>query len=173
MNIYRLNTLPQEIVNQIAAGEVIERPASIVKELVDNSIDAKASKIEIKVVNGGIDLIEVSDNGVGIPEESLPDIFKAHTTSKISSLEDLNNLLTMGFRGEALSTILSIANVSMISKHVDSDIGSEISFKGFDDFTTRKSPREKGTVISVKNILKIFLLERNFLRQPKQSTRKY
>ncbi len=117
MKEYILNTLPQELVNQIAAGEVIERPASVVKELIDNSIDAKATKIQIRIENGGIDLIEISDNGVGIPQESLNDIFKSHTTSKISSLEDLNSLLTMGFRGEALSTILSVSQVELISKY--------------------------------------------------------
>ena len=116
MEKIKLNTLPQEIVNQIAAGEVIERPASVVKELVDNSIDARATKIQVKVENGGIDLIEVSDNGIGIEEKNLENVFKPHTTSKISSLEDLNTLLTMGFRGEALSTILSVSDITLVSK---------------------------------------------------------
>ena len=164
MEGFKLNTLPQELVNQIAAGEVIERPASVVKELVDNSIDAKATKIQIKVVNGGMDLIEVSDNGRGIPQENLSDIFKPHTTSKISSLEDLNTLLTMGFRGEALSTILSVAEVSLISKPFNSDIGSKIVFKNFNDFTIKKAARESGTVVSVKNIFGNIPARRKFLK---------
>ena len=139
MKEYILNTLPQELVNQIAAGEVIERPASVVKELIDNSIDAKATKIQIRIENGGIDLIEISDNGVGIPQESLNDIFKSHTTSKISSLEDLNSLLTMGFRGEALSTILSVSQVELISKYVGSETASKITFRSFNDFDITKA----------------------------------
>ncbi|OGC36100.1 hypothetical protein A2369_00215 [candidate division WS6 bacterium RIFOXYB1_FULL_33_15] len=168
----KLNTLPQELVNQIAAGEVIERPASVVKELMDNSIDAQATKIEIKIVNGGIDLIEVSDNGNGIPQENLPSIFKAHTTSKISSFEDLNNLLTMGFRGEALSTILSVANVNLISKYVDSDIANEIVFKDFDNHTVKKTARESGTVVSVRNIFENIPARRKFLKSAQTEYKK-
>jgi DNA mismatch repair protein MutL len=161
---YKLNTLPQELVNQIAAGEVIERPASVVKELIDNSIDANATKIEIRVVNGGIDLIEVSDNGVGIPKESLSEIFQSHTTSKISSIEDLNELLTMGFRGEALSTILSIAQVCVISKYIDSDTGNKIDFKSYDDFTIKRAARQSGTIVLVKNIFGNIPARRKFLK---------
>ena len=164
MNTFKLNTLPQELVNQIAAGEVIERPSSVVKELMDNSIDAKATKIQIRVVNGGIDLIEVSDNGVGIPQENLAEIFKSHTTSKISSLEDLNTLLTMGFRGEALSTIVSVAEVSLVSKYIDSDTGAEILFKSFNDSSVKKAARESGTVVTVKNLFENIPARRKFLK---------
>lgn len=128
MNRVKLNRLSEEVVRQIAAGEVVERPASVVKELVDNSIDAKASKISLKIDNGGIDMIEVSDNGIGIPKENFKGIFEAHTTSKLQSIEDLNNLLSMGFRGEALSTISSISKVSAESRYEDDEIGSKIFF---------------------------------------------
>ena len=124
----KLTKLPQVIVNQIAAGEVVERPSSVVKELVDNAIDAEASKITIRVKNGGIDMIEVSDNGYGIPKEELPLIFDAHTTSKIETIEDLNTLISMGFRGEALSSITSVAKVSVTSKSADEEIANEIIF---------------------------------------------
>lgn len=168
----KLNKLPQELINQIAAGEVIERPSSIVKELVDNSIDAQATKITIKIVNGGIDLIEISDNGIGIPEENLSNIFDAHTTSKISSFEDLNNLLTMGFRGEALSTIVSIANIKLISKYQDEDIANEITFKSISDPIIKKAAREEGTSISVANIFENVPARKKFLKTPATEYRK-
>lgn len=168
-----LNKLPQELVNQIAAGEVIERPASVVKELVDNSIDAKASEIRVKVVNGGMDLIEVSDNGEGIPRANISEIFTAHTTSKISSFEDLNNLLTMGFRGEALSTILSVSNIRLISKYSDEEVGSQLVTKDGKQGTVKSSARESGTAITVENLLRMYLQEENFLRVNKLSTREY
>ncbi|NLE30786.1 DNA mismatch repair endonuclease MutL [Candidatus Dojkabacteria bacterium] len=172
MKEYILNTLPQELVNQIAAGEVIERPASVVKELIDNSIDAKATKIQIRIENGGIDLIEISDNGVGIPQESLNDIFKSHTTSKISSLEDLNSLLTMGFRGEALSTILSVSQVELISKYVGSETASKITFRSFNDFDITKAARESGTVVSVKGLFEKIPARRKFLKTPQTEYKK-
>ncbi|HHX99420.1 TPA: DNA mismatch repair endonuclease MutL [Candidatus Dojkabacteria bacterium] len=148
----KLNKLSDEVVRQIAAGEVIERPASVVKELVDNSIDAKASKITVKVKNGGIDLIEVSDDGIGIPKENLPLIFQSHTTSKLNSIEDLNTLLSMGFRGEALSTITSVAKVRTESKYEEEERANAIFFneKGASEIST--IAKEKGTTIKVENL---------------------
>ena len=152
MNKYVLNELSQDVVNKIAAGEVVERPASVVKELVDNSIDAGATKIQIKVVNGGIDLIEVSDNGSGIPKESLADIFKPHTTSKISSLEDLNNLLTMGFRGEALASIAAVANVELITKTENDEIGTRLVVEAGKVLEHEEIGCKTGTSITVRNL---------------------
>lgn len=159
-----LNRLPQELVNKIAAGEVIERPSSVVKELVDNSIDANATKITIKVVNGGIDLIEVSDDGIGIPQENLKDIFDAHTTSKISSFEDLNSLLTMGFRGEALSTVQSVSNTKILSKYTEEEIANEISFDSKGTKVIKKAAREAGTIVSVENLFGNIPARRKFLK---------
>ncbi len=167
-----LNKLPQELVNQIAAGEVIERPASVVKELVDNSIDAGATKITVKVVNGGIDSIEVSDNGVGIPRENIEDIFKAHTTSKISSLEDLNNLLTMGFRGEALSTIVSVSSVRLVSKYEGEELANEISYSNGTQSKVKSSARESGTSILVNNIFENIPARKKFLKSPQTEYKK-
>ena len=148
----KLNKLSDEVVRQIAAGEVIERPASVVKELVDNSIDAGASKITIKVKNGGIDLVEVSDDGIGIPKENLPLIFQSHTTSKLNSIEDLNTLLSMGFRGEALSTITSVAKVRTESKYEGEERANAIFFneKGASEIST--IAKEKGTTIKVEKL---------------------
>ena len=97
-----INLLDEHLINKIAAGEVIERPASVVKELVDNALDAGASRIEISFTQGGIEIIEVEDNGQGIDEKDLPQAFMRHATSKITAENDLYNITTMGFRGEAL-----------------------------------------------------------------------
>ena len=161
---FKLKKLSDEVVNQIAAGEVIERPASVVKELVDNSIDAKASEITIRIRDGGISLIEVSDNGTGIPKDQLADVFTAHTTSKLESLEDLNNLLSMGFRGEALSTIVAVSDLNMISRYQDDEIGGEISFKNPTDYKIKSAARESGTVVTVENIFNNIPARKKFLK---------
>ncbi len=148
----KLNKLSPEIINQIAAGEVIERPASIVKELVDNSIDAQSTKIEIKVKNGGIDLIEVSDNGIGIPKENISSAFDSHTTSKIEKIEDLNTLLSLGFRGEALSTITSVSRVKLVSKFQSEDLGNEINYNENGKSLVKSAAKEQGTTVNVENI---------------------
>lgn len=148
----KLNKLSPEIINQIAAGEVIERPASIVKELVDNSIDAQSTKIEIKVKNGGIDLVEVSDNGIGIPKENISSVFDSHTTSKIEKIEDLNTLLSLGFRGEALSTITSVSRVKLVSKFQSEDLGNEINYNENGKSLVKSAAKEQGTTVKVENI---------------------
>ena len=168
---YKLNILSEDVINKIAAGEVIERPSSVVKELVDNAIDAEATEIAIKVKNGGIDLIEVSDNGKGIPGKNLPDIFKAHTTSKISNIEDLNNLLSLGFRGEALSTILAVADVKMVSKY-GKDIANEIVFTSPKDYKVKKAAKEAGTTVIVENIFGNIPARQKFLKTPQTEYKK-
>lgn len=167
-----LNKLPPEVVNQIAAGEVIERPASVVKELVDNAIDAQASKIIVKVIGGGIDMIEVQDNGFGIPKENLPLIFEPHTTSKIHSIEDLNTLMSMGFRGEALSTITSVAKVKLDSKYVEEDTGNSISFDESGIAHIVSAPKESGTTVKVENIFYNIPARRKFLKSSATEFRK-
>ncbi len=166
----QLKKLPQELINQIAAGEVVERPASVVKELLDNSIDAGADQIKIRVEEGGISLIEISDNGVGIDSGSLAGIFDAHTTSKISSLEDLNKIMTMGFRGEALSTIKSVAKVSINSKYEESEVAHSLNLQEGED--TRKSARNQGTTITVKDLFYNIPARQKFLKTPETEYRK-
>jgi len=168
---YKLNILSEDVINKIAAGEVIERPSSVVKELVDNAIDAEATEISVKVKNGGIDSIEVSDNGKGIPGKNLPDVFKAHTTSKISSIEDLNNLLSLGFRGEALSTILAVSNVKMISKY-GKDIANEIVFTSPKEYKVKKAAKEAGTTVIVENIFGNIPARQKFLKSPQTEYKK-
>ena len=109
----KINILPSSVYNRIAAGEVIERPYSVVKELVENAIDAGATEIEIDVEEGGKSLIRVLDNGTGILREDLPSVFLPHATSKLSKAEDLENILTLGFRGEAVASIASVSELTV------------------------------------------------------------
>jgi DNA mismatch repair protein MutL len=170
-NKFKLNKLSEDVINKIAAGEVIERPASVVKELVDNAIDAGATEITVKVKNGGIDYIEVIDNGSGIPQKDLPEIFKAHTTSKISNIEDLNDLLSLGFRGEALSTILAVSNVKMVSKYGE-EIANEICFTTPEDYKIKKAAKEVGTTVIVENIFGNIPARKKFLKTPQTEYKK-
>ena len=119
-------------INQIAAGEVIERPANVVKELVENSVDAGATKITIEVKKGGKSFIKITDNGKGIDKEDMPLSLERHATSKIRNVEDLEHTYTMGFRGEALASIASISNFTMISKTDSEDVGIKIVADGGD-----------------------------------------
>jgi len=167
-----INKLSQEVINQIAAGEVIERPSSIIKELIDNSIDAKSTKISISITDGGISNITVNDNGVGISKENLIPAFEAHSTSKLKSINDLNELLTMGFRGEALSTIVSIANVIVISRTDTDEFGYKLEFNGITPLDTVKAPHDRGTTISVSNIFYNIPARKKFLKTPETEYRK-
>lgn len=117
-------------INQIAAGEVIERPASVVKELVENSIDAGATVINVEIKNGGISYIRVSDNGKGFLPDDMEIAFERHATSKIRQATDLEIVKTMGFRGEALASIASISKVELVSRREESDIGYKICVEG-------------------------------------------
>ncbi len=172
MKKVKLNRLSEDVVRQIAAGEVIERPLSVVKELVDNSVDAQASKIVIKVKNGGIDLIEVSDDGIGIPKENISSIFEPHTTSKINNIEDLNTLLSMGFRGEALSTITSVAKVKLDSKYEAEERANSVFFneKGVSEITS--VAKEKGTTVRVENLFYNIPARKKYLKTATTEYRK-
>lgn len=122
--------LDELTINKIAAGEVIERPASVIKEMVENSIDAGAKNINIEIKNGGISYIRVTDDGKGIDKEDLELSFERHATSKIRKAEDLDEVTTMGFRGEALASIAAIAKIEMKSKTRDAETGYKILVEG-------------------------------------------
>lgn len=126
INMGNIVLLDELTINKIAAGEVIERPASVVKELMENSIDAKATKITVEVKNGGISQIRIVDNGYGMKADDLEMAFERHATSKIRQADDLEVITSMGFRGEALASIAAIANVELISKVENEELGSRI-----------------------------------------------
>lgn len=139
-------------INKIAAGEVIERPASVVKELVENSIDAGATKIDIEIKNGGISYIRITDNGSGIAPDDMEIAFERHATSKIRNAEDLNTVISMGFRGEALASIAAIANVEMVSRKPENSIGYKIVVEGGKILEKSVFGCPTGTTITVKNL---------------------
>ena len=139
-------------INKIAAGEVIERPASVVKEMVENSIDAGAKNITVEIKNGGISLIKITDDGCGIAKDDMEIAFERHATSKIRRAEDLEMVRTMGFRGEALASIAAIAKVEMISKKENADIAHKIVVEGGKTLEFTEAARNVGTTITVQNL---------------------
>jgi DNA mismatch repair protein MutL len=147
-----IRILPSEIASQIAAGEVIERPASVVKELVENALDANADFISIKILDAGRTLIEVSDNGCGIPSDELPLSVERHATSKLERAEDLFNIKTLGFRGEALASIGSISRMSLTTHTSDSEMGSHLYVEAGEIHTPQPSGGPIGTVVKVENL---------------------
>ena len=144
--------LDELTINKIAAGEVIERPASVVKEMVENSIDAGATSITVEIKNGGISFIKVSDNGKGIANDDLEIAFERHATSKIRSADDLNTVTSMGFRGEALASIAAVANVELVSKTEDEEIGYRVVVEAGDVLEKEEAGCRTGTTITVRNL---------------------
>ena len=139
-------------INKIAAGEVIERPASVIKEMVENSIDAGATNITVEIKNGGISYIKVSDNGKGIAQDDLEIAFERHATSKIRSADDLDTVTSMGFRGEALASIAAIANVEMVSKTQEQEIGYRVVVEAGNVLEKEEAGCKTGTTITVRNL---------------------
>lgn len=160
----QIRQLPPELVNQIAAGEVIERPASVVKELIENSLDASAKRIEIEIEEGGARLIRLRDNGVGIPKDELALAVSAHATSKISSLEDLEHVRTLGFRGEALPSIASVSRFSLTSRPQTQESAWCIENMNGVLGAARPAQHPYGTTIEVREIFYNVPARRKFLR---------
>ncbi|MDO5717557.1 MAG: DNA mismatch repair endonuclease MutL [Tissierellia bacterium] len=160
----KIKLLDNSTIQKIAAGEVIERPASIVKELVENSIDANAKNITVSIKNGGIDEILVSDDGDGIEEQDIEIAFKRHATSKIELFEDLYHIYSMGFRGEALASIIAAADLEIRTKSVSEEIGTKVEYKDAHVSDKTKIAMNKGTTIVVKDLFKNIPVRRNFLK---------
>lgn len=159
-----IHVLDQSTINKIAAGEVIERPASVVKELLENAIDARATAITVEIREGGIAFIRVTDNGCGIPREEIPLAFLRHSTSKIQSVEDLFTVSSLGFRGEALSSIAAVAQVEVITKTSDSLTGSRYQIEGGEEKGLEEIGAPEGTTFIARNLFYNTPVRRKFLK---------
>lgn len=148
----RINLLPKNVAELIAAGEVVERPASVIKELIENSVDAKATQITAEIQRGGITYIRITDNGCGIEADDVPTAFLRHATSKIKTDQDLENIGTLGFRGEALAAVSSVARVEMLTCTENSDIGTHYSIEGGEEKANEEAGCPKGTTIIIRDI---------------------
>ena len=163
-----IRTLPPQLINQIAAGEVVERPASAVKELVENAFDAQASRVDIDVEQGGLRLFRVRDNGIGIARDELALALSRHATSKIASLDDLENVSTMGFRGEALPSISSVSRLTLTSRQRDAAEAWQVSTDGAEtEFDIRPAAHPAGSTVEVRDIFYNTPARRKFLRSEK------
>jgi len=147
-----IHLLDDSTINKIAAGEVVERPASVVKELVENAIDAGATRIEVEIMAGGTSFIRVTDNGKGMSREDAAMAIKRHATSKIRAVSDLNTVSTLGFRGEALPTIASVSRFTMLTREAGSDLGTRVSIPGGKDTDIREAGCSLGTTIQVEDL---------------------
>ena len=161
-NLIRL--LPDHVANQIAAGEVVQRPASVVKELLENAVDAQSSVVKLIIKDAGKTLIQVVDNGVGMNETDARLCFDRHATSKIALAEDLFNLQTKGFRGEALASIAAIAHVELKTKQADAELGTHVVIEGSKVVSQEVAVLPDGTSFLVKNLFYNIPARRNFLK---------
>ena len=159
-----IKPLPKQVVNKIAAGEVVERPAAVVKELVENSIDAGADRIEIIIEKSGASLIKIIDNGCGIDSDQIEIAFSRHATSKIRGFEDLNDLASYGFRGEALPSIASVSHLRMVSRSFDEEAGQEIIIEGGVLSSLKPQASPIGTQIEIRNLFFNTPARRKFLK---------
>lgn len=166
----KINVLTPNVFNMIAAGEVVERPASVVKELVENSIDAGATEISVDVEEGGIRRITVSDNGTGIDRDDIRAAFLPHATSKLEDISDLDTISTLGFRGEALASIASVSEVTLESRSRGSDMARKITLVAGKVVSEEDSGRWEGTAITVENLFFNTPARLKFLKKPARNS---
>lgn len=159
-----INILPENLANKIAAGEVVQRPESVVKELLENSIDAGATSVSVTIKNAGKSLIQIIDNGKGMSDDDAVKSFYRHATSKIATYEDLENIRTLGFRGEALASIAAVAQVELKTRMEENEVGVVIRIEGGEILEHSQSAHQRGTTISVKNLFYNTPARRNFLK---------
>ena len=165
-----IRLLLPEVVSKIAAGEVVERPASVVKELVENSLDAGAGQVDVEIQGGGIELIRVADNGAGIPASEVELAFSRYATSKISSLEDLDGIPSLGFRGEALPSIAAVAEVELTTKAVSETVGRYLCLRKGAIVRRESRARPQGTTVSVRRLFHYFPARLKFLKSANTET---
>ncbi len=161
----KINILPFAVANLIAAGEVVDRPASVIKELMENSIDAGATRITVEIQNGGVTFMRVTDNGCGMEPDELPVALHRHATSKIKTAEDLDGILTLGFRGEALAAIASVSDVRILSKTADAELGAVLEAHGGEIIDVREQGCSNGTSVIVENLFANVPARRKFLKK--------
>ncbi|MBE6552958.1 MAG: DNA mismatch repair endonuclease MutL [Ruminococcaceae bacterium] len=161
----KINVLPFAVANLIAAGEVVDRPASVIKELMENAIDAGATRITVEIQNGGVTFMRVSDNGCGIDPEDLPTAIRRHATSKIQSAEDLDGILTLGFRGEALAAIASVSDMRILSKTPEAEFGTVLEAHGGEIIGLYEQGCSTGTSVIVENLFANVPARRKFLKK--------
>ena len=161
-----IQILDSATIDKIAAGEVVERPSSVVKELVENALDACADAITVEIKEGGITFIRVTDNGSGIDSSQIRNAFMRHATSKIRSAEDLTHVVSLGFRGEALSSICAVAQVELITKTKDNLTGVRYVCEGAVEKECSEIGAPTGTTVLVKNLFFNTPVRRKFLKQP-------
>src|SRR5580698_885879 len=159
-----IRQLPRAFINQIAAGEVVERPASVVKELLENAIDARATRIDLSVERGGKDLVRVADNGLGMAADDLVLAFQPHATSKLAEADDLFRIRTLGFRGEALAAIAEVAKVRCQTRQASADHGWELTIEGGVFGPVKECGGPTGTAIEVRNLFHNIPVRRTFLK---------
>ena len=162
----QIQRLDEKTIDQIAAGEVVDRPSSVVKELVENAIDANATAITIEIKEGGISFIRITDNGRGIPKAQVPIAFARHATSKLKSMEDLLTISSLGFRGEALSSIASVAQVELITKTSEELSGTKYKIEGSKEISLEEIGAPEGTTFLVHNLFYNTPARRKFLKSP-------
>ncbi len=161
-----IRILAPELANQIAAGEVVERPASAVKELIENSLDAGATDIRIEIREGGRRLIRIQDDGCGIPAAEAPLAFQRHATSKIATADDLSHITTLGFRGEALASIAAVAQVSLLTRSRAEEAGTLIRMAEGREVSREPAGAPGGTVVTVEHLFANVPARLKFLKQP-------
>ncbi|MBI2619878.1 MAG: DNA mismatch repair endonuclease MutL [Ignavibacteriales bacterium] len=167
----KIHILKSEIANKIAAGEVVQRPASAVKELLENALDAGASRVTVLIKDAGKSMIQVGDNGEGMSDEDAALAFQRHATSKISTSEDLENIHTLGFRGEALASIGAVAQVELKTRRIGDDLGTLVRVEGDELKETSRTVCEPGTIVTVKNLFYNTPARRNFLKSQQTERR--
>ena len=159
-----IRQLAPDVAAKIAAGEVVERPASVVKELIENSIDARATQIRVDLAHGGLQLIRVADNGSGIAADELPLALARHATSKVEQIDDLEHIRSLGFRGEALASIAAVAEVTVLSRRRDATQGAQIGASNGQISEVTTAASSEGTTITVRNLFSAVPARLKFLK---------